>query len=466
VSRSSTQQCIIGRAVLVVVAAMMAATAVAKAQSETTATPSVVRPPEPNFDQPVDYIAWYAKSRYEASWPRGDDVYSMLWSSEAAERVVAPEPAIGEQLQIAARQSWNPSARPELATYLAGLEKDIAAFIEAADTKHVRWHQGSTAAEWLLDETRRENASTKPVWQTLIPAVMASGWRMSADGKPDIDRLLAAWRAGLRYARHVQTSGGAVAYMTNGAVRSMVYIGIRNGLTQGLFDAGQLERIRQLLAAEDGAASLTDAYLFEWMGLLDVLQRIYPTQQFSKTAALELDQTAIAGLDQAAFPEALDSALGVDTYFEPFVRVAMQPWSLMSVQAADAAARAKRATAGNNPVLAYYLPPMAMVYDFGIRLETERRAILLLLAVYEKKLATGSWPISLESLSGGELIAARTDPLTFPPRDFGYRVFKGEAKLYTAGFDGDDNKGEHDRQWSRGKTGKDFVFFPSQQLAE
>jgi hypothetical protein len=254
--------------------------------------------------------------------------------------------------------------------------------------------------------------------------------------------------------------------MTNGAVRSIVYIGIRNGLTQGRFDAEQIERIRQLLAAEDGAASLSDAYKFEWMGLLDLLQQMYPAAQFSKSAALELDQTAIAGLDAAAFPEAIDTALGVDTYFQPFVRAAVEPWSLMAVQVADNAERAKRAIAGNNPVLAFYLPPMAMVYDFGIRLETERRAILLLLALYEQKFKTGSWPTNLESLSGAELITARIDPLTFPLREFGYRVFKGEPKLYTAGFDGDDNKGEHDRQWSRGKTGKDFVFYPSQQLAE
>lgn len=424
------------------------------------------RPPEPNFDHPIDYVSWYSKSHFRPDWPRGEDVYSVLWSSESAQRILAPQPSLNGQLQIAARQAWKPSAWTELETFVAGLEKDIAAFLEAANTNYVRWHQAPRAGEWLLEESRRENASVKPVWQTLIPAVMASGWRSDAEGRPDFDRLLASWRAGLRYARHVQTSGGAVAYMTNGAVRSIVYIGIRNGLTQGIFDAGQIERIRRLLSEEDGAAALLDTYKFEWMGLLDFLQQIYPAHQFSKTAALELDQTGVAGLDPVAFPDAIETALGVDTYFQQFVRVAIEPWSLMAVQAADTAERAKRAIAGNNPVLALYLPPMAMVYDFGIRLETERRAILLLLALYEQKLKTGSWPTNLESLSGAELITARVDPLTFPLREFGYRVFKGEPKLYTAGFDGDDNKGEHDRQWSRGKTGKDFVFFPSQQLAE
>lgn len=390
----------------------------------------------------------------------------MIWSDAAAERIRMPDAPLFGQLQIAARQPWQPAKRPELEAYIAGLDKDIDAFIKAADTPNVRWYFASEACQWLLDETRRENAASKPVWHVLIPAVMARGWRANADGRPDFDKLLTAWRAGLRYARHIQTSGGAVAYMTNGAVRSIVYVGIRNGLTLGLFNAEEIDKIRALLDAEDGAANLSDAYMFEWMGLLDLIQRLYPGGNYSKLAARELEQTEIAGLDERAFPDANQTALGIDTYFQQFPRIASQPWSLMGVQLAGRAARARVDIAGNNPVLRFYLPDMSYVYEFGMQIETERRAVLLLLALVEQKLKTGSWPVSLDSLTGEGLSVARIDPLTFPLRDFGYRVFKGEPKLYTAGFDGDDDRGDHDPQWSRGKTGKDFVFFPSQQLAK
>lgn len=448
------------------VVGLLAGVSALPAQTPGAASGQRNRPPEPDFDRPVDYLGWYTRAYSQPTWPKGSTIYAMIWSDAAAERITVPEGKLFGDLQIAARQPWQPTERAELATYLAGLNKDIEAFIKATETPDVRWRLANSACDWLLEETRRETVGSKPVWQALLPAVMADGWRVGADGKPDFDKLMTAWRAGLRYARHVQYSGGAVAYMTNGAIRSIVYLGIRNGLTLGLFDTDQIGRIQKMLQEEDGAANLSATYKFEWMALLDLMQQIYPSQQFSKTAALDLEQKEIAGLDQGSFPEAIPTALGIDTYFQQFVRAADQDWSLMTMQAADNAQRIKNAIADRNPVLMFYLPPMAMVYDFGIRLEAERRAVRLLLALAEKQKQSGNWPVSFDALSGDWVAAARIDPLTFPPREFGYRVVKGEPKLYTAGFDGDDDRGNHDRQWSRGKTGKDFVFFPSQQLAD
>ena len=59
-------------------------------QADASSDKDIDRPPEPNFTEPVDYLAWYGARNFNPDWPDGKQVYGEILA--AAEDGTFPTP--------------------------------------------------------------------------------------------------------------------------------------------------------------------------------------------------------------------------------------------------------------------------------------------------------------------------------------------------------------------------------------
>ena len=142
----------------------------APSSADTVSAADVPYPPEPDFENPVDYLAWFRERNFQEDWPAGIEVYAWAWSPEAGHEIPAPSDELKEQLVQAARAPWTTAEFPELPKYLTAVEPRLGLLQQAARVKDVQWLTDRSkewcGMEWSLAKTTR--------W--LMYGMMAKAW--------------------------------------------------------------------------------------------------------------------------------------------------------------------------------------------------------------------------------------------------------------------------------------------------
>ena len=133
-------------------------------------------------------------------------------------------------------------------------------------------------------------------------------------------------------------------------------------------------------------------------------------------------------------------------------------WSRGTLRKLEKLESRKKKIAKGNLILSLYLPHLSRTYKMGLCLESGKRATILTVALHQYHHQHGRWPAALGDCRLAGIENVQIDPVAKQP--FGYKLVDGRPVLFSLGFDGINNGGEHDRSWPDDAEGSDFVFFP------
>lgn len=424
--------------------------------SEHDASPAedIDRPPEPNFIEPVDYLAWYSARNFDPDWPDGEQVYGEILAAAEDGTFPMPDDTLTKKLRTAARGTWSADEMPEVAAYIESLDPYLDLFAKAAEVDNVRWFANATMAEvWA-----KEWPSLK-LGMPLARATLAKAW-LKSEGKPcQADALLDAWRINLVHARH-QEHNTSVGFPLSLGIRAIVYQSIASALSTGILAGDEYAAVLNCVVGYDQPPNLAEAYRSEWIGLLGLLQELYPGGRFSDAAAKRLGQAQYLPPGGVFLPRPQKTAKRIDEWFLPIVRLAEEPWSFDRMKAAKTLSEGREKIAGRNVLLTTFLPGLSMKYTLAMQLEARQRGMMVTLAVHVFREEHGQWPDTLDACRS-HIEDVRVDP--FSGKDFVYELRDGTPWLYSVGCDGKDSGGKHDPRWARKKPGHDYVFWPTPQ---
>lgn len=423
-------------------------------QRDASPAENIDRPPEPNFIEPVDYLAWYSARNFDPDWPDGEQVYGEILAAVKAGTFPMPDDTLPEKLRTAARGPWSAEEMPELAHYLESLAPYLDLFAKATDVDNVRWFANTSIAElW------GEGLPSLKLGLLFVRATLAKAW-LKPEGKPGrADALLDAWRMNFVHARH-QERLMSIGFLFSINIRSIVYESIASALSAGVLAGDEYTAALNCVTGYDQPPKLAEAYRSNWIGLLGLLQELYPGGRLSDAAAKRLRQAQYLPPGGVFLPRPQKTAKCVDEWFLPIVRLAEEPWSFDRMKAAQTLSEGREKITGRNLFLSIYLPGLSVEYTLAMQLEARQRGMMVTLAIHVFREEHGRWPDTLDAC-GSEIEDVRVDP--FSGKDFVYELRDGTPWLYSVGCDGKDDGGKHDPRWARRNPGHDYVFWPVPQ---
>lgn len=407
------------------------------------------RPPQPNFDHPVDYLAWYHGRVCKPDWPHGRDVYAAFYTDQAAELFRGVDDALQHELRLTSCRPWWSKDYPSVRKLIVLARPLLDALDRAASVSGLRWNGDCVLFRW-------GSGGPTPAYENLrvvVLARLASAMEQIAGTPFDAHALLHAWMSTFAAARHVRSAGGVLPFLSACSAETLTYENVRLAIQADALPGVVVDRLLESFP-DDCRPDLADAFRFEWAMLLDLVQRLYPNGRFSANAATELIMPDDVPWRRYAVASAADTISRADAYFSQFVYAAERPWSLEAYAITERADEAFRDYLGLN-VWMVFAPKLHSTYSLGMRIESERRATLLLLQALRYRQREGHWPETLDDFAKG---TERIDP-SFG-KDFIYQVREGRPLLYAVGFDGEDNGGKRDDGWGEEKGGHDHVYFP------
>lgn len=418
-------------------------------------SPAPEPPPEANLAKPVDYLDWYFQRQFKPDWPEASEIYPMLFGVDAA-RIAVPDRedrAFTKAFNRASRGPWTAAELPQIAVYVQNAAPQLAAYLEATETRNVRWNKPEIEPDgW----THVVPAADGP--RATARAALAHAWLADPSLPPTAERLVEAARANLAFARHFAPSGASfITQLVAVAIRSTTYETIRHALRHDALDPAGVDRMLQVLLHADGPVSFAESAICEWMSQRSLMQRLYPGGKFSNEFARRFSGDTGIELPGALLPAPEITLRKIDEFWGPLFEVSCEPLSLDAHQRYLSADAGRDEIAGTNLILSITLPALGNGHGLFLRTEAERRATVLLLALHNQRNRNGDWPATLDDIKPAW---CRTDP--FSGRDFVYELRDGSPVLYCVGFDGEDNGGRHDARYSQRQPGSDFVFFPVQ----
>lgn len=427
-------------------------------------------PPAPDFFEPVDYVAWldeqYGRDK-PAAWA---DAYSDFWKHGSADLGMpdAQRQVWTRLEELAGGPVWQRGAYPEVEAYLEEIRPHLEIFIRDVNKSGYRFRPTPDPQNprnpMLL--TLPWTASSKYA----VYALLAESWRSDATRPAG---MLAAWRIGLRHARHLEQSGQLILRGQGIVIRMAVCDAMRAAAFDELLDRDAVRAALALLE-EYGFdhAGFADAVHCEWGGTLGFVQALYPNgrldKQFAESIAF-VDGGAGVSVTTSAIRAAritpAELAAAADEYFPKLVELARQPTT------ADLPTRVQQLERQNqsgrlakHPLQACVQPPLSASFRQEFRCTASARATILILMILQHRHAAGAWPASLTEM--GKAAGRLVDPGSGDA--FVYqRATPAAARngflLYSIGEDGVDDGGKH-APWERRfeAVDGDFVFWPPQ----
>ena len=146
-------------------------------------------------------------------------------------------------------------------------------------------------------------------------------------------------------------------------------------------------------------------------------------------------------------------------------KILSKPLSLKTARQLDKFEHQQTAKNEKNTFTAIFFAKFSRAYALQLRVEAQRRATLLILAIHAHHAKHRKWPKSLDQIDkdlGLEgLDQARIDP--FSGNDFIYKLRGGEPLLYSVSSNGEDDGGRHEKHWGDNDKDSDYVFWPLQR---
>jgi len=379
------------------------------------------RPPAPDPEKPVNYIAWInetfgghvknnAFDTYQAAYQlitpfEGDwgDTTDKPWTENAAvtEWLRRNQRGLEKFKEAAAQQECFFSVGGGDGASGAGADTPLAAVLLMADPKH------------------RDGAR----------GLLAEGFRALGGGEPQklVDNALLT----IRSAHHIDTRPDTMARLRAVASSATAYEALLTVLEASADrDALAVELLPRLQAADPSFNPLSRVLLVERVQAWDFICRDVAEPVAARKGMLAT----------------------VNRYYDALDEWTAQPYYV-------AAGRTERLDQivkeiEGSPVASFVDSGFVRARQLDERLCSLRRAthLILRLHVYHKE--NGKFPPSLDELQGGDIGPLRIDP--FSGDYFVYQKRRASFKLHTVGVNLTDDGGQHDERWRE----KDYVFWP------
>lgn len=442
--------------------------------------------PAPDWDQPVDYLAWLNEqivlptegNAYDAYagflampddppgakpwWP---DTIDSMFNGEYKGDPYPWDPATHPQWEAAAQSTANllewfrEAARLEQYVMPLGFtERQIA---EAPGGRPMLY-------EILLPGLAQHRA--------LVKLAMDDAWRAEG-GQLVPERMIGNVETSLRGASHLLQGPTLIHHLVGVAEQSMARDSIRQALGHGAWTAEQLQAGLDVLRGYDRPPDQPDGWLGGETAMgLDVIQRLFVKNADGK---MLVNDTVAKQLVSATSGQSGSDTLnlwslrlmkpedGVKTAqaYREFAKQFDTLWrtGYPQVRAADLEKLTKKYHSVS-PITRLLLPDLSRAYKLMARNEASRQATQLTYSVHLFHAANGRWPATLDELPE-ECATMRKDPFT--GGDFNYRLTPAGPTIYSSSENAIDDGGVHAARWDDSDSAKqggsdDYVFWPVQ----
>lgn len=432
----------------------------ANAQLEHSPVAKVEYPPEPDFENTVDYLAWFRQRNFQEDWPAGSEVYAWASSPQAGQGFPLPGEEYGKRFGRGAHTPWAVDDWPDMLAHLKSAEPYVDLLRQSVQVENVRWLTETNNRWWWCTLGQ---PLTPRMSRQLCCAMFTRVWVPSLAKHERAERLLEASRVSLRHANHIQLRT-FLDWMVSEAIRAHAYHIVRNAVEVGVVEGADTRRLLAVLREHDLPTSPMEAYCLEWINFLDLMQQLYPAGRFSDAACERLGLASELPPAGLFLPSPQITAKLGSKYYRSMIDAAGKPYLPATLREVEAVDDGREKLIGHNLILSMMLPSLYRSYALALRLEAERRATLLVVALHIYRDEQGSWPAKLDVCALPGLAEVRIDP--YSGKDFVYELRDGQPCLYSVGHNGTDDGGKHDSMWGEFKPDRDFVFLPSPDLGQ
>ena len=418
-------------------------------------------PPEPDPQNPADFVAWVQSCAQQGVSDNAWDIYGQL--------IELPAPDAGEQLYIGYAARW-PWEEERFAKAAAWIERSGRAFELLREASR---HQGLHAplernGPYLLNIT----SPSRNAIRVAARGLAAAGWREFYQGRPE--QLHSDALVLLGVAHHLDRAPTPTGRLGKGAFSRWLYRDVLLQLLERSDDPGRLaaELLGPLRRADPPAHGLVRMVMRQYAALADMYQRIYSWDQqvgryIMSRAEIDPLRSRFRRLRDISQEEVTERLLPSD-YDASVAFIKAQRRKLAEVVDLPYADSSERLQELDEAVTSQgtYLTQgtVKKLRRFLIeRWQTVayRRATHLVYALWAHRQARGVFPESLDELDLPDLAELRRDP--FSPGDFSYRRTDDGFTLYSWGVDCSDQGGSHRGDWGLQEPG-DYVFWPVQPI--
>ncbi len=432
--------------------------------------PEIEPVPQPNFQKPVDYVAWY---RQQLSYAGRDnalqDYAAFLYKSEGMEPAnpLAPrrdspvDKAIAKVMQAA--KPWRTAEEKLLqqwVTKFSGLY--LQPFLKGANHRYFAIRVEPSAK--LLSTMRLPTLANG---RTLGKLAFVRSWHVT-NNTFDPGLYVEATKSNLAYVRAVGQGLTMDEQFIAGGQRMMTYDEVTRSLANAVLLPEKWKEILTVVAAYDDL-SVTDlqrrSFYFSEAAAQQLLQHFCTgssepasRQAEGKSGAsvnMDLVTAYVESLSEQARPKddqlaALEKvnpaelATLIHEYFSGLRDIAAQPFvSNLQQQVHDLEVK----TLDAHPALHVFAEPYGLTLETAFRQEATRRMFRLFLNLAIALKDTGKWPEELQAIAGPTTEGCMIDPFSGKP----FKLVKAGERVavYSVGPDGEDNGG---------KQGEDIIF--------
>jgi hypothetical protein len=423
-----------------------------QAAAEAAANASSIEIPQPDPENPVDYVGWLNAMAATAGPNAGPDI-------EAA--IAAHKPWEGDDELFSAAMSGDPAAlaNPEIQSWLDSNQ---------AALEHMRNATGKEFAGW--QHLHSEDGSMIGVLLPMLSPQRGLARAAVMDGK----RLEASGDYAGAASRYLDTlAAGAQAGSGPTLIENLVGVAIQTLASEALLDLptragdGDVDYVK--LAADAEAAyrpvrPMEQNIQFERAFMLDSIQRVFELDadtgkyrvrpdRMMQLFALTNEGHAQSQFEQLAGMAKLnydDTLLQSAEYYDALAEATRLPYP-QARGYMEELERQLETTANDNILIKNLTPALSRAHFIKTRAETQRRAALLVTNVLAYRQKHGTLPDSLDAFGGRDFVV---DPFT--GQRFAYQPNGNDFTLYSLGGNSLDDGGVHDPK----AEANDVVYWP------
>jgi hypothetical protein len=414
--------------------------------------------PFPNFQTPVDYIAWFDEALNYAAEDNALTRYGVFLygRDETDAKFLEPLPDTFAAKDLAALLEspghWYPDEKRGLNHWLHDLDRRFTHVVLGAKEHNYYATRRSPSLDLLADLQSPALGNARSIGRMLV----ARAWRV-VDDTIDADLLTEAVEANLMFARHFGQGVTLEEQLFAAGQRDCVYDVIRTSLNSPIHTAHQWKEVLQLLEKYDDrqiSLDLARSLYFAEASALQLLQYLCTTVDTNGTAAvapkfnMDVVQRYTArrypsgrfippGTNELADTDPMAMAKTIHEYYEG-MRSLLRQRVVMDLPAKAAELDQRIAAQPGSGLL---VTPIGLTVQSSFRTEAKRRLAYLFLNMAVDFKFTGAWPDSFDKLGGRRVAESRADP--FSGEDMRLQALSVVYVPYSVGPDGVDDGGNN-----------------------
>lgn len=419
--------------------------------------PMPPQPPLPDFEMPVDYLAWYRAATAYAADSNALNLYGIFLYGDdnARAKPLAPEADSAAAKDLARMLEnptpWYPEEYRELIEWMVPVERQYAQVVEEATKTPHYASRLDPAVELLVRQSPPALGNARTIGQVLI----ARAWRVERN-TIDADRLAQSLANNLVLARHIGEGATLEEQFFGSGHRNLVYRHIRRALYSPAHTAYQWLDVAAALEMYDNVPvpqELARGLCFFEAAALQLVQELCTERPEGASAKLtpRFNMDAVnayaefkypggrfrpASVEQLAQADPRELAKVIHAYYDGMRQLLAEP---IARNIATRVNELQESTLGAHPELAMIVTPIGLPVQAAFRTEAERRLAYVFLKQAIDFKFTGVWPDALDKIEGARAKESRIDPYSGQDMHL-LKVFEAYVP-YSVGPDGIDDGG-------------------------